>query len=326
MLKDTFGRNHDYLRISLTDKCNLRCSYCMPTEEIDFLANKKLMSTDEIFEIAKTFVSLGIKKIRLTGGEPLLRKDFDTIFSRLASLPVSLHITTNGVLLHKHLDHMIAHGLKNINISLDSLQKDKFKSITKRNDFDKVIENIKLAQKSGLKIKINVVLIKDFNRDEILPFIELTKEENISIRFIEFMPFSGNKWDFNKTILLEDILDIVSKEKEVITHKLEANHIAKTYSVNGYKGDFGVISTISSAFCSGCNRVRLTADGKLKNCLFSSGETDLLTAIRKGESIKELIIKNVLQKKKSRGGMDTLEDIKTEGSQHPNRSMLTIGG
>jgi len=298
----------------------------MPTEEIDFLSNKKLMSTDEILEIAQAFVSLGIKKIRLTGVDPLLRKDFDVIFTRLSSLPVSLHITTNGVLLDKHVDHMVAHGLKNINISLDSLQKDKFKTITKRNDFDKVIANIKLAQKAGLKVKINVVLLKDFNKDEIVPFVELTKDESISVRFIEFMPFNGNKWEYNKTVLLDDILDIVSREKEVITHRLEDNHITKTFSVAGYKGDFGVISTISSTFCSGCNRVRVTADGKLKNCLFSTGETDLLTTIRNGGSIKELIIENVLKKKKARGGMDTLEEIKAEGSQHPNRSMLTIGG
>ena len=325
-LVDSFGRVHDYLRISLTDKCNLRCSYCMPTENMNFMANKHLMTADEIVSIAETFVKLGIKKIRLTGGEPLVRADFDSIFLRLSQLPVSVHITTNGVLLDKHLDHLVANGLKDINISLDSLQEEKFETITKRHYFRKVMSNIKKALDSGLKVKVNNVLMKGFNENEILDFVALTSDKNLSVRFIEFMPFNGNKWDYNKTLLLKDVLAKVENVYNFEALDLGKNHISKNYKIKGFEGDFGVISTVSSHFCSGCNRVRLTADGKLKNCLFSTGEADLLSALRKGEDLVPLIATNVLAKKEARGGMVTKEMLINEGRTHLNRSMVAIGG
>ena len=325
-LVDSFGRVHDYLRISLTDKCNLRCSYCMPTENMNFMANKHLMTADEIVSIAETFVKLGIKKIRLTGGEPLVRADFDLIFLRLSQLPVSVHITTNGVLLDKHLDHLVANGLKDINISLDSLQEEKFETITKRHYFRKVMSNIKKALDSGLKVKVNNVLMKGFNENEILDFVALTSDKNLSVRFIEFMPFNGNKWDYNKTLLLKDVLAKVENVYNFEALDLGKNHISKNYKIKGFEGDFGVISTVSSHFCSGCNRVRLTADGKLKNCLFSTGEADLLSALRKGEDLVPLIATNVLAKKEARGGMVTKEMLINEGRTHLNRSMVAIGG
>ena len=325
-LTDTFGRSHTYLRISLTDKCNLRCSYCMPEEDMCFMSNKRLMTADEVVEIAATFVRMGVNKIRLTGGEPLIRSDFREIFTRLSALPVRLHLTTNGVLLDQHLIWLIEAGLKDINISLDSLEKDKFVSITKRDHHEKVTKVIQRACDLGVNVKLNTVLMKGMNEDEIIDFIRLTQNNILSVRFIEFMPFDGNKWNFDKTVLLYEVLTLVRKHYQVNALEEGPNQIAKQFQVKGFQGDFGVISTVSSPFCGGCNRIRITADGKLKNCLFATEETDLLTAYRKGEYIAGLIHKNILGKKEVRSGMKSLNEFKIEGKLHKNRAMVAIGG
>lgn len=329
LLTDSYQRQHSYLRISLTEKCNLRCTYCMPEEGVPLSAKSHLMSADELIGITKVFVQHGVKKIRLTGGEPLIRKDIREIIKNLASFPVEIGITTNGIIVERFIDCFKENGVKLINISLDTLNREKFKEITRRDFFDKVYQNILLLVKEGFQIKLNAVLIKNFNDNEINDFIRLTKKLPISVRFIEFMPFDGNKWDMSKMLSYSELMDIVYKdfsENEVIRIQDAPNDTAKNYRIEGHLGSFAIISSVTNPFCDSCNRLRLTANGQLKNCLFSSGESDLLTAYRAGNSIENIIAKAIHAKKKVRGGMDTLEKLNEPELHTNNRSMITIGG
>ena len=328
ILTDTFGREHTYLRISLTERCNLRCTYCMPVDGIALSPKSHIMTYEEIYTIAKAFVANGVTKIRLTGGEPLVRKDVALIMENLARLPVELTITTNGVIVDKFIETFKKCGIKSINVSLDSLSANKNASITRRNYFKKVYDNIQLLVKEGFEVKLNCVLIKGFNDNEIIDFIELTKIQPIQIRFIEFMPFDGNKWNMEKLVSLEEVLKQVYSHYDMsrfVRLNDKPNDTAKNYQIKGYKGAFAVISSVTNPFCDGCNRIRLTANGQLKNCLFSTTESDLLTPLREGKSIASVIEKVVLSKKKIRNGMDTLDKFKDPNS-HNNRSMITIGG
>ena len=326
MLKDTYNRIHDYLRISLTDNCNLRCFYCMPEEDYDFTPASKLMQPHEIETLAKIFVEQGVKKIRLTGGEPLVRKDAAKIITALGKLPVELAITTNGTRVHEMIDVLKEAGIRTINISLDTLQPDKFLLITRRDLFHQVRSNIELLLQHGFNVKINAVVMKGLNEDEIIDFITWTTHIPVQIRFIEFMPFDGNRWTSNKVVSLHEILETVSQQYSFLPVQGSANDTAKHYTIPGHAGSFAVISTMSQPFCSTCNRMRLTADGKLKNCLFSTGEADLLTALRRGDDVLPLIHANVKSKAKSLGGQfsGTFETL--EAATLHNRSMITIGG
>jgi molybdenum cofactor biosynthesis protein A len=326
---DTHGRGHNYLRISITEHCNLRCTYCMPAEGIALTPRAHLMTTDEIVTIAQTFVNLGVTKIRLTGGEPLVRKDAKDIIQRLGKLGVELTLTTNGILVHDFIDTFKEAGITTLNVSIDSLKKDKFNQITRRNYFQKLIENLDLLEKNNFNIKLNVVVIKDFNDNEIIDFIELTKERNIQIRFIEFMPFDGNQWNKEKLVSYAEILSQVNTfytEENVNRIQDKPNDTAKNHEITSYKGSFSVISSVTNPFCSTCNRIRLTADGKLKNCLFSNTETSLLDVLRAGEPIEPLIFQNIKSKHAMRGGMD--DDAKFQNPElfSQNRSMIMIGG
>lgn len=329
ILTDDFGRKHNYLRISLIEKCNLRCTYCMPAEGILLSPKTELMTADEIYAIAKTFVANGVDKIRLTGGEPLLRKDFPEIVAKLHSLKTEISITTNGILIENHIEVLQRNDVKKINLSLDTLVASKFQTITLRNQFEKVIDNLHLLLNNDFKIKINVVLIKGFNDNEIIDFIKLTEFLPISIRFIEFMPFAGNKWDKSKMVTQKEIIDQVKNHFSILDiEKLEddKNFTAREFKIKNYIGNFGIISSITNPFCDGCNRIRLTANGKIKNCLFSNAETDLLTAFRNGESIEDLIGFSIKNKKKMRAGMDTIEAVNNPTLNQDNRSMIAIGG
>lgn len=329
ILTDSFKRKHTYLRISLIERCNLKCTYCMPEEGIPLSPRNHLMSYEEIFTIAKTFVKHGVTKIRLTGGEPLIRKDIHVILKKLSSLDVELSITTNAVLVHKYIDALKEFGIKSINVSLDTLKREKFSQITRRNEFERVYQNILLLIREGFHVKINSVLIKDFNEDEIIDFIELTKKHPITIRFIEFMPFNGNKWDMSKLVSYAQVMDRAHAKysKELIQRLQDApNDTSKNYKVMGYQGGFSVISSVTNPFCDSCNRIRLTANGRLKNCLFSDGEEDLLTPLREGKEIESIICKLILGKKKIRNGMETLESFQEPESHSQNRSMIAIGG
>lgn len=329
ILTDDFGRKHNYLRISLIEKCNLRCTYCMPAEGIALSPKKELMTADEVAAIAQTFVNNGVNKIRLTGGEPLLRKDFPEIIEKLTQLETEISITTNGILIDRHIDVLKQFNIKKINLSLDTLVAAKFNTITLRNQFEKVIDNLHLLLNNDFKVKVNVVLIKGFNDNEIIDFINLTEFLPVSIRFIEFMPFAGNQWDRSKMVSQKEILDQISTHfSESNLEKLqdEKNFTAREFKIKNHLGSFGIISSITNPFCDGCNRIRLTANGKIKNCLFSNSETDLLTAYRNGDAIETIIASAIKNKKKVRAGMTTLEDVDNPVLNQDNRSMIAIGG
>ena len=326
MILDSFGRNHNYLRISLTDNCNLRCFYCMPEEEYEFTPASRLMQPDEIESISKIFVAQGVNKIRLTGGEPLVRKDAGKIILSLSKLPVKLTLTTNGTRVHEFIELLKEANIQTLNISLDTLQSDRFMLLTRRDQFKLVYDNIQLLIRNDFQVKVNVVVMKGMNDGEINDFIEWTKDTPIQIRFIEFMPFSGNRWTSNKVFTWQEILDLVQTKYPIVRLDDEIHDTAKKYTVPGHAGSFAVISTMTSPFCSGCNRMRLTADGKMKNCLFSKEETDLLTAFRNGEDILPLIQKSIASKAKELGGQFTADFEQVHAEEIQNRSMITIGG
>ena len=329
ILQDSHGRDHTYLRISLIERCNLRCSYCMPEEGVELSPKSHLMTYEEIYTIARTFVKHGVTKIRLTGGEPLIRKDIPIILEKLASLPVELSITSNAVIIDKFIEVLKANGVNKINVSLDSLDSEKFKHITRRDEFKKVYNNILLLVKEGFTVKVNAVLMKGFNDNEIIDFINFTKELPISVRFIEFMPFDGNKWDLSKMVSYNEVMAYTNEafsKDEIVRLQDAPNDTSKNYKIKGYKGSFAIISSVTNPFCDSCNRLRLTANGQLKNCLFSSTEANLLTALRSGKSIEPVIKKAVEAKLKVRGGMDTIEKLQEPKLHSNNRSMTTIGG
>lgn len=329
MIIDQFQRQHDYLRISITERCNLRCFYCMPEQGVALTQKSDLMTYEEILQLANIFVDMGVRKIRLTGGEPLVRKEVDFIIKALGQLPIELAMTTNGVLVDRHLPAFRQAGLRKINISLDSLQAKRFEYITKRNTFDKVWNNMHLLIDEGFDVKLNVVLMKSENLDEIQDFIALTEQLQIQVQFIEFMPFDGNAWDWSKGVSKNEILGFAGAyfgNDNVKKIADKPNDTASNYKIDGFEGSFSIISTVSNPFCDSCNRLRLTANGRLKNCLFSGGETDLLSALRKGEDVRSLILQNVQTKAKERGGWEHFEDLSHPDNHYQNRSMILIGG
>lgn len=298
----------------------------MPNEDIEVTPKSKLMTKDEIFSIAKRFVNLGVNKIRLTGGEPLVRKDFSEIISLLSTLNIQLTLTTNGLLLNRYIDDFKRANIKSINVSLDTLIPERFFSITKRNEFQKVFNNIELLLQNQFSVKVNMVVMKGINDNEINKFVEWTKHKELHVRFIEFMPFTANQWMSEKVFTYQQILETVQKKYEFIKLKDEIHDTTKKYKVPNHLGTFAVISTMTEPFCATCNRIRLTADGKIKNCLFSKTEMDLLTPLRNGINIEDLIIKNIQQKEKALGGQwnSNFKEIDTE--ELKNRSMISIGG
>lgn len=318
-LYDKFGRKHDYLRISVTDACNLRCTYCMPSGKTECFSATERMSLDEIDYIASTFVKLGIKKIRLTGGEPLVRKDIDQILYKLSKHPIELAITTNGVFIDKHIDAFLKSGIKSVNVSLDTLIPSKFKFITQKNLFTKVRSNILLLLNNNFNVKINIVVLKGINDSEINEFVELTRFYPLHIRFIEFMPFNGNSWNQEEVIDYKTIINTINGKYKTIKLIDEKHDTAKKFKVADYRGTFAVISTITESFCMDCNRLRLTSDGKMKNCLFSQEETDLLKLTRSGINLEEHIVNCVRKKEKEKGGQMLDKNMS-------NRSMVKIGG
>ncbi len=327
MLKDSFDRIHNYLRISLTDKCNLNCTYCCPVNmpKATF-SRKNQMSAEEIDTIVSVFVKEGVKKIRLTGGEPLIRKDAKEIIERLSKYPVELTITTNGVYVHEFIQTFNKAGIRSVNVSLDTLKKEKNYFISQRDEFKRVTENIDLLLKNNFHVKVNVVVMKNVNDDEILDFIEWTKDRLVHVRFIEFMPFTGNQWSNKKVISHKEILELISTKYDFIKLLNDKNDTSKKYLVPNHQGTFAIISTMSEPFCSSCNRMRLTTDGKMKNCLFSKDEVDILGALRNGEDILPLIKKCVDDKQESLGGQFTPNYEITDASKINNRSMINIGG
>jgi cyclic pyranopterin phosphate synthase len=327
-LTDRHHRTHSSLRISIVDKCDLRCTYCMP-EDQQFLRRDELMTREEVVRIARLFVDrYGISKIRLTGGEPLLRRDVVDIVRDLASLGVNLGLTTNAVSLHEHLDALWQAGLHNLNVSLDTFDAERFKRIARRDLYTQVWNNIQAAYDKGMRIKLNVVVMRGVNDDEILRFVELTRERHLHVRFIEFMPFAGNHWGRERVYTYAEMLGHIGSVHSFEKLADDPHSTAKTYRVPGWRGTFAVISTVTEPFCGTCDRLRITAEGRMRNCLFAREETDLLSALRRGEDIAPLIEANVLAKHAMLGGLPPFRPEKQEEVLHDlsSRPMVSIGG
>lgn len=326
MLVDSFGRMHTYLRISLTERCNLRCQYCMPAEGVDLTSSSKLLTRNEIIRLANLFVSSGVNKIRLTGGEPTIRKDIEDICLELSNLKglKTLAMTTNGIVLARKLPKLKECGLTAINISLDTLVPAKFEFMTRRKGHEKVMESINAAIDLGYNpVKVNCVIMRGFNDDEICNFVELTRNKPINIRFIEFMPFDGNVWNVKKLVPYSEILQTVDKHFTGLTrlgdHPTET---AKNFRIDGHLGTVSFITSMTEHFCAGCNRLRLLADGNFKVCLFGPSEVSLRDPLRHGaddNGLREIIGAAVRRKKSSHAGMFDI-------AKTANRPMIHIGG
>lgn len=325
-LVDAFGRQHDYLRISLTDHCNLRCTYCMP-EHPEFSAASRLMKPEEIETLAGIFVrDFGVKKIRLTGGEPLVRKEFSSILERLSQLKVKLALTTNGILLGQYFDELQAAGIGSLNLSLDSLDARRFEAMTRRNEFEKVWAHVQAALQRGFRIKLNMVVMRGVNDSEIAEFVKLSSHPQLHVRFIEFMPFEGNRWQWDQVMPYTEILERIGSAFPLEKLEDPAHSTSRAWRVPGFGGTFAVISTVTQHFCNSCNRLRLTADGKMRNCLFSTEETDLLSALRRGEDVRPLIRACLAAKKEKLGGLPAFQNEEEVKSHLSSRSMVAIGG
>lgn len=313
-MKDRFGRNITYLRISVTDLCNLRCKYCMPESGVESLCHSDILSIEEIVEIVKVASKNGIKKIRLTGGEPLVRRGFINLCKQISEINEieDIAITTNGVYLKSMADELFENKVRRINFSLDTLIKEKYNDITRRNDFDKTMESLFYAIKKGFKVKINVVLIGGFNDDEIQDFVNLANDYDLEVRFIELMQIGETaNWSKDKFVSNKIVLEKVPE--------LEfdgVSGVAKIYKIKGQKGRIGLISPISCSFCEDCNRIRLTSDGKLKPCLHSKDEINLKGL--SGEELEEVFKRGIFEKPEKHH----LEDGKSESA----RDMNKIGG
>lgn len=331
-LLDSYNRTHDYLRISLTDRCNLNCLYCNPlTKNRTFIAADSYLSNDELFRLITLFLSeFGFRKIRFTGGEPLVRKNIFDLLKRVNVLKkyyeFETGITTNGTLLNRNLLELKKSGIDKLNISLDTLDRNRFKLITGRDNFDNVLEAIiKAKSLNFFSLKINVVIINGVNDSEIIDFVNFASEYDLNVRFIEFMPFGNNLWNENGFISSEEIFHRVKSKYELIEAMQNKGNVAKNFSMRDRKGTIGFISSISDHFCSNCNRLRVTADGKLKLCLFSAASTDLdLKKLLSDKNITDydigMIIENALKRKSfNHSGVEELLSLE-------KNNMLSIGG
>ncbi|MDP6499220.1 MAG: GTP 3',8-cyclase MoaA [Candidatus Marinimicrobia bacterium] len=326
LISDRFGRTFNYLRLSVNEYCNLRCIYCMPEEGVPFRSQDKLLTTDEICRLIETTSQMGVSKIRFTGGEPLLRKDLLELIQLVHEIDGidSIHLTTNGTLLSKQINSLKDAGLTGINISLDTLNPEKFNSITRGEGLDLVLDGLEKANQSGISsIKVNVVVMRDFNNDELLDFIQLTKENDVTVRFIELMPFDAHQiWKTGKFYRAEQIISDLKKQVDELVPVNGSRTEHHIFRKNGYKGKVAVIPSYTRNLCGECNRIRITADGKLMNCLYSQNETNLRDAMRNGSSNEEIgsFILDAMMKKHKDGW-----DAQNQGNDN-RESMTQIGG
>ena len=292
MLKDTFNRTIDYIRISITDRCNLRCVYCMPSGGVKFLEHRDILQYEEIARILRVAVHTGMRKVRITGGEPLVRRNITDLIKMIKGIEGihQLSMTTNGILLERYAEPLAEAGLDRVNVSLDSLKPDRFREITRGGVLDAVLRGIEAAEKAGLTpIKINMVPMRGVNDDEIEEFAKMTLTSPYQVRFIEFMPFvTEDMWNREKFISTEEIQSRVEQVGTLLPAKMKRSGPARYFTFEGAAGVIGFISPISNHFCKECNRLRLTADGKLRPCLFSETEIDLKPALRNNGSDEEI--------------------------------------
>lgn len=326
-LIDGIGRTIVNLRISVTDRCNFRCTYCMPADNVEFMPRDKLLTFEEITRVAKIVSGMGINRLRLTGGEPIMRKDLSNLIRMLTQVEGidDVAMTTNAFFLKEHASSLKEAGLKRLNISLDALDPEKFRHVNRRNCLREVLEGIKVAAEVGFKsIKINAVAMKNFSETEIMRLIEMGRSDGFEIRFIEFMPLDSDQiWERDKVLFGHEILDLIREKYELVPveNSLEIGP-ASEYDFADGKGRVGIITAVSNPFCDHCNRIRMTANGKLRTCLFSTHETDLKELIRSNASDEEIIkaIKDAVLVKEP-GHKINLDDF-----ERPQRAMHAIGG
>lgn len=328
-LFDNHGRPINYVRLAVTDRCNLRCFYCMPEEGINYLPKKDLLTFEEIERLISILAGLGITKVRLTGGEPFVRKDLMKLINAITSIPgiTDLHLTTNGVLTAPYIQELKAIGIASVNLSLDTLDRDRFSKITRRNEFDNVMETLFALIKANIPVKINAVVMDDKNIEDIIPLINLTKDYPVSVRFIEEMPFNGEgnhypilHWTYTK------ILNHIKEEFPVLVKEQDPeNSTSYNYKIPGHVGNVGVIAAFSRTFCGTCNRIRMTAQGTLKTCLYDDGVLDVRQLLRSGLGDEE--ISDHLVKAFSNRPKDGFEAERLRKNTNPiTESMSTIGG
>lgn len=328
-LVDRFGRVHRDLRISLTDKCNLRCTYCMPAEGLPWLAKEQLLTTDEIERVARVLARLGITEIRLTGGEPLIRRDIVEVVCRLSAIegaegPLEVSMTTNGIRLDRVMDQLKEAGLTRLNISLDTVNPERFAQLTRREKFSAVQAGLAAAQASGLRpLKLNAVAMRGINDDEFCELLRFAMAHDAELRFIEQMPLdAGHIWSRHTMVPGSEVLEKLRAEFTLEPVGERGSSPAEVFRVNGGESTVGVIASVTAPFCGACDRVRLTADGQLRNCLFAREESDLLTLLRSGGTDEDLavMIRASIAAKRPGHGIDD------PGFLQPDRPMSAIGG
>ena len=323
-LLDTFGRVHRDLRISVTDRCNFRCTYCMPPEGLDWLPRSELLTFEEIERVARMLVErFGVHSIRLTGGEPTVRARLAGLVGMLAPLGTDLALTTNGVTLSLLADDLAAAGLRRINISLDSLQADRFRDVTLRDDLHRVLDGVDAALAAGLDpVKINVVVMRDVNDDELLDFAAFGRDKGVEVRFIEYMPLDAEEgWRKEAVVSLTEITQRIGEVFPFEAHRQGSEPASRFRYLDG-KGYFGVVASVTRSFCGSCDRIRLTADGQFRNCLFGLEEYDLRAPLRGGASDDDLaeIVRGAVRDKWAGHSIGKVHFVR------PSRSMSQIGG
>lgn len=347
-LIDSFGRVHNNLRISVTDRCNIRCFYCMPADNVEFMPKEHLLSFEEIERVVRIGTTLGIDRVRLTGGEPLVRRDLHVLVRKLAAIPgiIDIGLTTNGILLEEQAQELRKAGLKRLNISLDALDPEIFRKVTRREGYERVLAGIQAARDVGFSpIKLNAVSVRGLTEDQIVPFGKLARETDTVVRFIEFMPLDADsQWQRDKVLFAHEIIarleaefgalraidspgvasgQVGSTTKSLLPQADAVTHApAQDFEFADGKGRIGLIASVSQPFCSSCNRFRLTADGRLRNCLFSHDETDIKQFLRSDsadELIAQAMLSSIASKKEG-------HEINTARFIQPDRPMYSIGG
>ena len=336
MLVDKLQRSVKDLRISVTDRCNFRCTYCMPLDEYEWIDKREILTFEEITRLAKLFIQCGVEKIRLTGGEPLVRQDLDHLVEKLAALDglKDLCLTTNGALLAERIGALKRAGLRRVNVSIDTLDADKFKRMTKRGDLNKVLDGIFAAKAAGLKpIKLNAVVERGVNDDDILPLVEFSREHGFAMRFIEYMDVgNANKWTSAKLVSKKEIIAKIAARyplKEIGRDQGSAPSVDYEF-VDG-QGDIGVIASVTEPFCSSCTRARVTADGRIVTCLFSDVGHDVKAKLRAGATDADIadFIANIWRKRTDRYSAQRLEALNTstyDPKSHKKIEMISLGG
>ena len=327
-LLDTFGRVHDNLRISVTDRCNIRCFYCMPEDNVQYVRRQEILSFEEIERFVRVAVSLGVTKLRVTGGEPLVRKDLPVLIRKLNAIPGirDLALTTNGVLLAKQAQDLYDAGLRRLNVHLDTLDRDRFLRITRRDDLDKVLDGLEVAGRVGFgPIKINAVAVKNLVEPDIVPLVRFGRERGFEIRFIEFMPLdSQGLWSRKNVLSADEMIEILSREIAPLVEipDRDPRAPATEYRFADGIGTVGFIASVTRPFCLNCNRIRLTSDGKLRYCLFAIEETDVKSLLRSGAPDEEIAatLRATVQKKWIGHEINSAKFVA------PPRPMYAIGG